>query len=55
MTKPSIDIQAAIDDLHSGKDLSGKGGILTPLIKQLTVAAELGQHLQGNDILNRLH
>ena len=48
MTKPSFDIEAALQALRDGKDLTGKDGILTPLIKQLTEAAmqaELEQHL----------
>lgn len=48
MTRPTLDIEAAIAALRAGKDLTGKDGILTPLIKQLTemaMAAELEQHL----------
>ncbi len=50
MTKPTFDMEAAIEALRAGKDLTGKDGILTPLIKQLTEAAlnvELDQHLEG--------
>ena len=36
MTKPSFDMEAALQALRDGKDLTGKDGILTPLIKQLT-------------------
>ena len=36
MTKPTFDIEAAMQALRDGKDLTGKDGILTPLIKQLT-------------------
>ncbi|NDO75601.1 IS256 family transposase, partial [Shewanella sp. SE1] len=49
MTKPTFDMEAAIEALRAGKDLTGKDGILTPLIKQLTEAAlnvELDQHLE---------
>jgi len=35
MTKPSFDMEAALAQLREGKDLTGKDGILTPLIKQL--------------------
>ncbi|KZY35373.1 transposase, partial [Alcanivorax sp. HI0044] len=48
MTKPTFDIDAALKALQEGKDLTGKDGILTPLIKQLTEAAmqaELDNHL----------
>tara|TARA_R110000850_G_C9903362_1_gene460002 strand:- start:36 stop:1241 length:1206 start_codon:yes stop_codon:yes gene_type:complete len=56
MTKPTFDIDAAIKALRAGKDLSGKDGILTPLIKQLTEAAmqaELEEHLASEDKPNR--
>jgi len=42
--------------LREGKDLTGKDGILTPLIKQLTEAAmqaELDEHLKDNEQPNR--
>lgn len=39
MTNPTFDIQAAIQALRDSKGLTGKDGILTPLIKQLTEAA----------------
>ncbi len=39
MTTPTFDINAAIQALREGKDLTGKDGILTPLIKQLTEEA----------------
>ena len=38
-TDIQFDMEAAIQALPEGKDLSGKNGILTPLIKQLTEAA----------------
>ncbi|WP_226669308.1 IS256 family transposase [Microbulbifer aggregans] len=56
MTKPTFDMDAAIKALREGKDLSGKDGILTPLIKQLTEAAmqaELEEHLANEDQPNR--
>ena len=49
MTKPTFDMEAALQALREGKDLNGKDGILTPLIKQLTeaaMAAELDHHLE---------
>ena len=39
MTKPKFDIDAALKSLQEGKPLTGKDGILTPLIKQLTEGA----------------
>jgi len=56
MTKPTFDMDAALKALREGKDLTGKDGILTPLIKQLTEAAmqaELNDHLANNDTANR--
>lgn len=56
MTKPTFDMDAAIQALRDGKDLGGKDGILTPLIKQLTEAAmkaELEDHLASDDAPNR--
>jgi len=44
-----FDFNAALKQLQSGKQLTGKDGILTPLIKQLTEAAlkaELELHLE---------
>lgn len=38
MTKLSFDMDAALQALRDGKDLTGKDSILTPLIKQLTEA-----------------
>ena len=52
MTKTNFDMDAALKQLREGKDLTGKDGILTPLIKQLTEAAmkaELEQHLATED------
>jgi putative transposase len=51
-----FDMEAALKALREGKDLSGKDGILTPLIKQLTeaaMAAELDAHLATSDQSNR--
>ncbi|OZG69892.1 IS256 family transposase [Hahella sp. CCB-MM4] len=56
MTTPTFDMEAALQALREGKDLTGKDGILTPLIKQLTEAAmkaELDQHLSSDDQPNR--
>ncbi len=52
----TFDMDAAIKALREGKDLSGQGGILTPLIKQLTEAAmkaELDEHLAQDKTPNR--
>lgn len=51
-----FDFEQALKQLQSGKDLNGKDGILTPLIKQLTEAAlkvELEQHLANDKQPNR--
>lgn len=56
MTTPTFNMEAAIKALREGKDLNGKDGILTPLIKQLTEAAlkaELDAHLAGEETPNR--
>ncbi|ENK3145455.1 IS256 family transposase [Vibrio alginolyticus] len=56
MTTPQFDMDAALKALREGKDLTGKDGILTPLIKQLTEAAmqaELEQHLTQDEAPNR--
>mgnify|MGYP001592137103 CR=1 FL=1 len=56
MTAPTFDINAAIQALREGQDLTGKDGILTPLIKQLTEAAlnaELEEHLATSTSANR--
>ena len=55
MSEP-FNIEQALKDLQAGKDLTGKDGLLTPLIKQLTEAAlkaELEQHLSDSEIPNR--
>lgn len=51
-----FDINAALEALKSGQDLTGEKGFLTPLIKQLTEAAlksELDQHLEQDSKPNR--
>ena len=51
-----FDMEAAIQALRQGKDLSGKDGVLPPPIKQLTEAAikaELDAHLAASDEPNR--
>src|SRR5690554_743474 len=56
MTKPNFDMEAALAQLREVKDLTGKDGILTPLIKQLTEAAmqaELDEHLKDKEQPNR--
>lgn len=53
---PGFDMKAAMQALREGKDLTGKDGILTPLIKQLTEAmmqGELEQHLAESNTPNR--
>ena len=55
MTQP-FDFDKALKELQSGKGLTGKDGILTPLIKQLTEAAlqaELQEHLKKQQEPNR--
>lgn len=56
MTHPTFDMEAAMQALRDDKGLTGKDGILTPLIKQLTEAmmqAELEQHLAEKETPNR--
>lgn len=56
MTDTPFDFEAALKALQSGQPLTGKEGILTPLIKQLTEAAlkaELEQHLETDPKPNR--
>ncbi|WP_211235816.1 transposase, partial [Psychromonas aquimarina] len=46
----------AVKDLQAGKNLNGKDGVLTSLIKQLTEAAlqaEIEQHLDNDQQPNR--
>jgi putative transposase len=52
----SFNFDEALKDLQVGKDLTGKDGILMPLIKQLTeaaITAELDHHLANNDEARR--
>jgi putative transposase len=54
--KINFDMESAIQALHEGKDLSGKDGIFTPLIKRLIEAAmqaELEMHLATEESPNR--
>jgi len=54
--KPQFDMDVALKALREGKDLTGRDGILTPLIKQLTEAAmqaELESHLDQDEQPNR--
>jgi transposase-like protein len=51
-----FDLNAALESLKSGQDLTGEKGFLTPLIKQLTelaLKAELEQHLEAETNPNR--
>ena len=51
-----FDFEQALKSLQAGQSLTGKDGILTPLIKQLTEAAlkaELEQHLAVDARPNR--
>jgi putative transposase len=56
MKTPKFDMDAALQGLREGKDLTGKDGVLTPLIKQLTEAAmqaELEAHIAEEEAPNR--
>ena len=51
-----FDFNKAVEALKKGQDLTGKDGLLTPLIKQLTEAAlqaELDEHLKQDEQINR--
>ena len=51
-----FDFNKALSALQNGQDLTGKDGILTPLIKQLTEAAlkaEAESHLEADETPNR--
>ena len=51
-----FDFDKALEELQAGKDLTGKDGVLMPLIKQLTeaaITAELNHHLSNGDEPNR--
>lgn len=55
MSQP-FDFDKSLKALQSGQALTGKDGILTPLIKQLTetaLAAELDSHLAQDVEVNR--
>jgi len=55
-TTLQFDFEEALEALKAGRDLNGKDGILTPLIKQLTeaaLAAELDQHIKSGEKQNR--
>lgn len=48
MTKPTFDMEAAIEALRAGKDLTGKDGILTQTYRTSKTLSELqGSSLQG--------
>jgi len=52
----SFDFEKALKELRAGKDLTGKNGILMPLIKQLTeavITGELEHHIATSDEPNR--
>ncbi len=52
----TFDFDKALKELQAGKDLTGKDGILMPLIKQLAeaaITAELEQYLENSDRPNR--
>jgi len=56
MRKTNFDFNTALEQLQAGHGLTGKDGVLTPLIKQLTEAAlkaELDQHLEHKTPSNR--
>ncbi|WP_319557657.1 IS256 family transposase [Thiomicrorhabdus sp.] len=56
MSKNDFDFNKALEQLQAGQGLTGKDGVLTPLIKQLTEAAlkaELEQHLENDNSPNR--
>ncbi len=52
----TFNLDKALEELQAGKDLTGKDGVLMPLIKQLTeaaITAELDHHLNNDDEPNR--
>jgi putative transposase len=56
MSKTNFDFNTALEQLKAGHGLTGKDGVLTPLIKQLTEAAlkaEINQHLEQAPSPNR--
>lgn len=55
MSQP-FDFDKALKDLQAGKDLTGKDGVLMPLMKQLSEAlmvAEIDHHIETSDEPNR--
>jgi transposase-like protein len=56
MSQQPFNFDEALKALQSGKDLTGKNGVLMPLIKQLTeaaISAELDHHLSSTEEPNR--
>ena len=56
MTNNQFNFNDAVKELQAGKNLSGKNGVLTSLIKQLTEAAlqaEIELHLDNDQQPNR--
>jgi len=54
--KIDFDIDGALQPLREGKDVGGKDGFLTPLIKQFTEAAmkaALEAHIEQDHLPNR--
>ena len=54
--KEKFDFEAALKAIQSGQSISGKDGVLAPLVKQLTEAAleaELDSHLADDVVPNR--
>lgn len=54
--EPTFDKDSALQGSREGKDLNGKDGTLTPLIKQRTEGAlkgELAAHMASEDTANR--
>jgi transposase-like protein len=52
----SFNFDKALKDLQAGKDLTGKDGVLMPLMKQLSEAlmvAEIDHHIENSDEPNR--
>ena len=52
----TFDLDNALKELQAGKDLTGKNGVLMPLIKQVSeaaITAELDQHLAQKKGANR--
>ena len=52
----TFDFEKALSELQAGKDLTGKDGVLMPLIKQLTeaaITAEIEHHIANGEEPNR--